>query len=384
MADTTWVDLPAEILFLVFLVVSRIPRNLMVCRGIWKRFREYLDSVDGVFWRKAAARAYSWWWFKRPAARILYIWKKGTYADPVASFLDAHHRNGPPFVKHVAHLFESCLPGGFLVRSPPSSSPMDKTETLYSHLRLESLSTDQWRGLYWDFLLLSRAAAIYPALNGCKGVSYFERYFPGDREKYLAGADHFVLPVLLGPFDWLRPGQALGVDVLNSHLVEVLKSAGFPEVLVSHYEAVVVSTKRDFSQVAFDLGCCKMGIHRGEDPSKPFVKRLRHIYDDIGVVNFEFGYDNLFSSRDEFGRFHPPPNYKDLFLEAIKDFPRAASELYRLLVENLGPLFSIRPRADCAYETFVSLPRLHLFVSPFSGRLIGVHESFCDEKFSWS
>jgi hypothetical protein len=96
-----------------------------------QRFREYLDSVDGIFWRRAIARAYSWWWFKRPASRILYLWKKGTYGDPVASFLDVHHRNGPPFVKHVPHLLEMCLPGGFLVRSPPSSSPMDKTKTLY-------------------------------------------------------------------------------------------------------------------------------------------------------------------------------------------------------------------------------------------------------------
>jgi hypothetical protein len=165
-------------------------------------------------------------------------------------------------------------------------------------------------------------------------------------------------------------------------LEDVLKSAGFPDVLASHYKAVVVSSKRNFVQIAFSQGTWDMGIDQGEEPSNPFIIQLRHIYVDVGPVHFKSGYDNLFFSGDEFGRFHPPPDCKDRFMEGIKDFPRVAAELYQLLAESLGPFFSIRPRADWEYKTFVSLPRLHLFVSPFSGRLIGVHESFCDEDWS--
>jgi hypothetical protein len=386
MEEKNILDLPDDILFVVFLVVAYVPRDILACYQVCKAFQSFLDNVDGIFWRRAFMAAFkplSTGTTAESQKNILF-WKKGAYRDPLQSFVASSHGRRPAFVDPApVPAFVGCLPPFFLRGQAKTAKEGDVN--VHDNLKLGETALQEWRPLYKDFSYLLQANEINFAFSsGCNDL-YFEAF-----------RLHFwTLSALPGPFDWLRfASSPVSVDLLTAHLPDILKSLPVPDSLFSEYEVVPVSSKSDFGYWMLYFTYKTLGRDRSDDPSRPFKARLYFFDSSDGDESEDEG--DKSEGKEEWISFNVEPGKSEdgmelrvLPEEAVEEVPlghttKILCKLYDFFVRRLGSCFFIRPRADCQFESFLvnSFPMVFVSARPESGRLIGLYCCYSDFKLN--
>jgi hypothetical protein len=375
-------DLPDDILFVVLLFVAYVPRDILACYQVCKTFQSFLDNVDGSFWRRAFMAAFKPLAYGLPKDDPIevYLWKKGTYRDPLRSFIASSNGRRLAFVDPTpVPAFPGCLPPSFL-RGQGIAAKKGYVN-VYDNLKLGETAVYEWRPLYKDFSYLLQANEINLAFSsGCNHL-YFEDF----RLRF------WTLSALPGPFDWLRSASSpVSVDLLTAHLPDILKSLPVPDSLFSEYEVVPVSSKSDFGYWMLYFTYKTLGRDRSDDPSRPFKARLYFFDSSDGDESEDEG--DKSEGKEEWISFNVEPGKSEDGME-LRVFPEEAVEevplghttkilckLYDFCVQRLGSCFFIRPRADCQFESFLvnSFPMVFVSARPESGRLIGLYCCYSD------
>jgi hypothetical protein len=374
-------DLPDDILFVVLLFVAYVPRDILTCYQVCKTFQSFLNSVDGIFWRRAFIAAFKPFKHGLPEDDHfpIFLWKKGTYRDPLRSFLASKKGRGARFIKPTpVPAFPGCLLPYFLRGSAREADEEDVT--VFESLKLSDTAGCEWRPLYKDLSILLLASSFNDSFSGGNNYIFLKDFRLLFR----------TLSALPGPFEWLRSATLpVSVDLLTSHLTDILSSLPIPEILRSQYEVVPVSNKRDFSYFLFPSISISFGVVRSNDPSRPYRTlisspdwsdedephgrgtRKKDVY-----INFDVGPGGC---EDSFAlNVIPDEAATELGFLQAGFLEGRISKLYDLFVQRLGSCFCIRPRADCEYETFLvnALPFLFVSARPESGRLIGLYSCY--------